>query len=213
MTCYIFRLATRDDRPSIRRLQARLATETNDPLGIDEVARQHGHYFLVEVAGTEQPGVVGMMSMLRASAAPFVFERIFPGVSDDWALLASTGTLDIQRSDLVELDWGYIENPYRGYGFTLLLLAASILHAYHQGYLACVGIASEAMLRRMPPGSFRATGFVIHMAGTAYALGTMRPAELAPIMAEIVRAAQERDPRIVWQFPFGATAKPLYRAS
>jgi hypothetical protein len=90
--------------------------------------------------------------------------------------------------------------PYRGYGFALLLPAASILHAHHQGYLACVGIAGEAALRKFPPGAFCTTGFVAHLAGAPYALGTMHPVELAPAMAEVIRAAQARDPHIVWKF-------------
>ena len=122
MTDYIFRLATAADGPAVRRLQTQFVTEMNDPLGIDENTRSHTEFFLLEVADQDGCRVVGMMSLLRASKARFVFEQVFPEVWRHVALPAWLGRLGIRRSDLVEGDWGYIEQPYRGSGFGVAAL-------------------------------------------------------------------------------------------
>ncbi len=198
MTDYIFRLATAADEPAVRRLQAQFVTEMSDPLGIDEDARPHTEFFLLEVADHDGCRVVGMMSLLRASEAPFVFEQVFPEAWRHDALPAWLGRLGIRRSDLVEGDWGYIEKPYRGQGLALLLFAGMMLHARHRGYAACVGIPNQTALARFPPSTFHTTGLVTHLAGVRYELGLFVPAEVATIMSRIVHAARDRDPHIVW---------------
>jgi hypothetical protein len=50
----------------------------NDPLGIDENTRPNTEFFVLEVADHDGCRVVGMMSLLHASEAPFMFERVFP---------------------------------------------------------------------------------------------------------------------------------------
>jgi hypothetical protein len=207
MTDYIFRLATAADEPAVRRLQTQFVTEMSDPLGIDEDTRPHTEFFLLEVADHDGRRVVGMTSLLRASEAPFVFERVFPEAWRHVALPAWLARLDIQRRDLVESDWGYIEKPYRGQGMVLLLFAGAMLHARHRGYAACVGIPNQAALARFPPGTFHTTELVTHLAGVRYELGLFVPAEIATIMSEIVHVARVRDPRIVWQLPAGDSAQ------
>lgn len=205
MTKYIFRLATANDQPAMRRLQTQLAAELAEPMSIDEVRDAYSDCFLVEAATTDGRRTVGMMSLTRASARPFAFENTFPGVWNDWALPVSTGKLDLQRGELVELDWGYIEKPYRGQGFGVLLLAASLLHAHQRGYVACVAVVGEDALRKLPRGAFHPTGFVTHLSGIRYELGTFLPAELAAPMAALVHRARARDSRIAWELPWRAT--------
>jgi GNAT superfamily N-acetyltransferase len=210
MTKYIFRLATTNDQPAIHRLQTELAAELAQPMSIDDAGDARGDCFVVEAAGADGRRTVGMMSLTRASARPFAFEEAFPKVWNDWALPVSTGKLDLQRCDLVELDWGYIEKPYRGQGFSVLLLAASLLHAHQRAYVACVAVAGEAALRKLPPGAFHPTGFVTHLSGVRYELGTFLPAELAAPMAALVHSARMRDSRIAWELPWRAAA-PRWR--
>ena len=205
MTRYIFRLATENDRSAIHRLQTELAAELGGPMSIDAAGDARGDSFVVEAAGADGRRAVGMMSLTRASARPFAFEDAFPGVWNDWALPVSAGKLDLHRCDLVELDWGYIEKPYRGQGFGVLLLAASLLHAHQRGYVACVAVAGEDALRKLPRGAFHPTGFVTHLAGVRYELGTLLPAELAAPMAASVHRARTSDSRIAWELPCRAT--------
>jgi GNAT superfamily N-acetyltransferase len=211
MTRHIFRLATPADEPAIRRLQTQFVTEMNDPLGIDEEARQRTDFFLVEVADESGCRAVGMMSLMRASAARFVFEQVFPEAWRHMALPTWLGRLGIRRSHLVEGDWGYIEKPYRGQGLAPLLFAGMMLYAHQRGDAACVGMPCEAALARLPRNTFHTTGLVAHLAGVRYELGLFVLAEIATTMSEIVRAARLRDPRIVWQLPTSAT--PVRRES
>lgn len=206
MTRYIFRLATATDQSAIQRLQVQLAAELDEPMHSDDDERAHSDFFVVEAAGADGQRVVGMMGLIRPSARPFAFETAFPAVWNDWALPVSTGKLDLQRSDLVELDWGYVERPYRGQGFGVLLLAASLLYAYRRGYLACVALTGEDALRKLPRGAFHPTGFATHLSGVRYELGTLLPAELAASMAALVHGARVRDSRIAWELPWRAAA-------
>jgi hypothetical protein len=215
MTRHIFRLATPADEPAIRRLQTQFIAEMNDPLGIDESARPRTDFFLVEVADHSGCRAVGMMSLMRASAARFVFEQVFPEAWRHMALPAWVARLGIQRSQLVEGDWGYIEQPHRGQGLAPLLFAGMMLHAHHQGHVACVGMPNDATLARLPRNAFHTTGLVTHLAGTRYELGLFVLSEIATTMSEIVHAARVRDPRIVWQLPtsaVGARNEPPARA-
>jgi GNAT superfamily N-acetyltransferase len=205
MTRHIFRLATPADEPTIRRLQAEFVAEMNDPLGIDESARSHTEFFLVEVADESGCRAVGMMSLTRASAAHFVFEQVFPEAWRHMALPTWVARLGIQRSQLVEGDWGYIAPPYRGQGLAPLLFAGMTLYAHHRGHVACVGMPNDASLARLPRNTFHTTGLVTHLAGTRYELGLFVLAEIAPTMSEIVHAARVRDPRIEWQLPTSPT--------
>jgi hypothetical protein len=204
MTRHIFRLATPADEPAIRRLQSQFIAEMNDPLGIDEAARPRTDFFLIEVADQSGCRAVGMMSLMRASAARFVFEQVFPEAWRHMALPAWLGRLGIRRGQLVEGDWGYIEKAHRGQGLAPLLFAGMMLHAHHRGDVACVGMPNEASLARLPHNTFHTTGLVSHLAGMRYELGLFVLAEIATIMSEIVRAARARDPRIVWQLPTSA---------
>lgn len=206
MTRYTFRLATTNDRPAIHQLRIQLAAELAGSMRSDEAGDVPGDHFVVEAAGADGRRLVGMMSLTRASARPFAFEQAFPAVWNDWALPVSTGKLDLQRSDLVELDWGYVEEPYRGQSFGVLLLAASQLHAYQRGHVACVAMAGEDVLRKLPQGAFHPTGFVTHLSGVRYELGTLLPAELAAPMAALIHGARVRDPRIGWELPWRAAA-------
>lgn len=205
MTRHIFRLATPADEPAIRRLQTQFITEMNDPLGIDEAARPHTDFFLVEVADESGCRAVGMMSLMRASAGRFVFEQVFPQAWRHMALPAWLGRLGIRRSQLVESDWGYIEKPYRGQGLAPLLFAGMMLHAHHRGDAACVGMPNEASLARLPRNTFHTTGLMAHLAGERYELGLFVLAEIATTMSEMVHAARVRDPRIVWRLPTSPT--------
>jgi hypothetical protein len=189
MTRHVFRLATPADEPAIRRLQSQFIAEMNDPLGIDENARPRTDLFLVEVVDQSGRRAVGM------------------------ALPTWVARLGIQRSQLVEGDWGYIEQPYRGQGLAPLLFAGMMLHTHHHGHAACVGMPNEASLARLPRNTFHTTGLATHLAGTRYELGLFVLAEIATLMSEIVQAARARDPRIVWQLPTGAVrAQKVSRA-
>jgi hypothetical protein len=198
MTQYIFRLATLVDKPAIQRLQKQFVAEMNDPLGIIESDFARSEFMLVEAVDESSKRAVGMMSIMHASRDPFVFERVFPDVWQRMDVSALTGRTGLQREDLVEMDWGYVEKPYRGHQLALLMFAGCLLHAHRQGYPVSVGIANAAAMARMPGGVFRGAGLVSEIGGVPYELGTLRPEQSAPLMADIVHSASARDRLLAW---------------
>jgi hypothetical protein len=200
MTQYIVRLATADDRPEILRLQQQFIAELADPLGVAEGSHAHSEFVLIEAAGEEGTRAIGITSLMRASAAPFVCEQVFPDLWQKIDLGAVTGQPGIRRDDLAESDWGYVEQAHRGNRMAVLGWAGSMLLACHRGYPACLGIANQAALTRMA-SAFHTVGLSSELSGVRYELGLLFPAQIAPRMAEIVHAAVARDPDLVWRVP------------
>jgi hypothetical protein len=200
MTQYIVRLATADDRPEILRLQEQFIAELADPLGVAEGSHEHSEFVLIEAVDEQGKRGIGIMSLMRASAAPFVCEQVFPDLWEKIDLCASTGQSSIRRDDLAENDWGYVEKEYRGNRMAVLAWAGSMLLARHRGYPACLGIANRAALARMG-SAFHTVGLSSELAGVRYELGLLFPEQIGSRMAEIVRRAIERDPAIVWRVP------------
>jgi hypothetical protein len=200
MTQYIIRLAAADDRPEILRLQAQFIAELADPLGVAEGSHEHSEFVLIEAVDERSRRAIGITSLMRASSAPFVCEQVFPDLWEKLDLCASTGQSGIQRDDLAENDWGYVEKAHRGNRMALLGWAGSMLLAHHRGYPACLGIANQAALAAMG-SAFHTVGRSSELAGVRYELGLLFPTRIAPRMAEIVHSAVARDPGIVWQVP------------
>lgn len=198
MTQYIFRLATAADRPAIQRLQEQCSIEMNAPLAIIGGDLTRSDFLLVEALQHGSKRAVGMISITRASSAPFVFELVFPDVWQRIDLATLTGREDLRREDLVELDTGYVEKPHRTRQLTLLTLAGGLLHAHRQGYPVGVGIASMAAMARVPTDIFRGTGLVRMVAGAPYELGTFLPDRSVTLMAEVVQEACARDNMVPW---------------
>lgn len=201
MTRYIFRLAADGDEPAVHRLQSQFVAELNDPMGIQESCFARSDLVLLEVAHGGARRAVGLIGLVRASPLPFAFEQAFPSVWQRIDPYELTGRADVRRSDLVELDWTYMEEPYRGNRLALLLLAGCILHAHRRGYPACVTMGDPGSMDELPKGMFRSSGLVTHLAGHPYALGAFSSGDSAPFMADVVREACMRDPRIVWELP------------
>lgn len=202
----IIRLASADDEPAVRGLQAQFIEEMHDPLGIAEGSFARSDFAILEVDDGRERRVVGMTSMMRASPAPFVFEQVFPDVWQRFDAPALTGRPDVQRDDLVESDWGFIEKAYRGQGLALLLLAASLLHARRQGRAIGVGIPNDACKAAMPRGAFRPSGLSTHLSGVRYELGTFDLDALAGPLTDLLRTACRRDPDLVIRHPGAAHA-------
>jgi hypothetical protein len=200
MTPYIVRLATADDRPAVLRLQQQFIAELADPLGVDEGSHEHSEFVLIEAVDGQSKRVVGITSLMRASAAPFVCEQVFPDLWDKVDLCAVTGQPGIRRDDLAENDWGYVEQAHRGSRLALLGWAGSMLLAHHRGYPACLGIANQAALARMG-SAFHTVGLSSELAGVRYELGLLFPAQIAARMVEIVHGAIARNPGIEWRVP------------
>ncbi len=200
MTRYLVRLAVADDRPEVLRLQDQFITELADPLGVAEGSHEHSEFVLIEAVDERGKRAIGITSLMRASAAPFVCEQVFPDLWDKIDLCASTGQSNIRRDDLAENDWGYVAKEHRGNRIALLGWAGSMLLAHHRGYPACLGIANQAALARMG-SAFHTVGLSSELSGVRYELGLLFPAQIASRMAEIVRGAIVRNPSIAWHVP------------
>jgi hypothetical protein len=200
MTRYIVRLAAADDRPEVLRLQNQFIAELADPLGVAEGSHEHSEFVLIEAADEHGKRAIGITSLMRASAAPFVCEQVFPDLWQKIDLCAATGQANIRRDDLAENDWGYVEKQHRGNRVALLGWAGSMLLAHHRGYPACLGIANQAALTRMG-SDFHTVGLSSELAGVRYDLGVLFPARIASRMAEIVHGAIARNPGIEWRVP------------
>jgi hypothetical protein len=200
MTLYSFRLATLNDKPEIRRLQTQFVNELADPLGAVEGSHERSAFILVETPHERGKRAVGMISLMRASAKPFVFEQVFPDVWKRVDLRAVLSRSDIGRDHLAEADWGYVEKEHRGNNLALLLFAGCMLVARRWGYPVCVGIANQPCLAVMG-GAFHTLGLSSHLAGVGYELGLLFPALIAPRMADIVRRSLARHPGMVWRVP------------
>jgi len=200
MTQYIVRLAAADDRPEVLRLQEQFIAELADPLGVEDGSHAHSEFVLIEAVDEQGKRAIGITSLMRASAAPFVCEQVFPDLWDKIDLCAVTGQPGIRRDDLAENDWGYVEKAHRGSRMALLGWAGSMLLAHHRGYPACLGIANQAALARMG-SAFHTVGLSSELAGVRYELGLLFPAQIASRMTEIVDRALARDPGIVWRVP------------
>jgi hypothetical protein len=198
MTQYIFRLANASDRPTIHRLQEQCSIELNAPLAIIGADPMRSEFLRVEALQHGSTRAVGLISITRASSAPFVFELVFPDVWQRIDLATLTGREGLRREELVELDMGYVEKPHRTRQLTLLTLAGGLLHAHRQGYPVGVGIASTSALARVPADVFRGTGLVRMVAGAPYELGTFLPDRSVPLMAEVVQEACARDNMVPW---------------
>lgn len=200
MTQYIVRLATADDRLEVLRLQEQFIAELVDPLGVAEGSHEHSEFVLIEAVDERGKRAIGITSLMRASAAPFVCEQVFPDMWEKVDLGARTGQANIRRDDLAENDWGYVEKEYRGNRMALLCWAGSMLLAHHRGYPACLGIANQAALARMG-SAFHPVGLSSELSGVRYELGLLFPTRILPRMAEIVHSALALEPEIVWRVP------------
>jgi len=200
MTRYIFRLAAADDRLEVLRLQDQFIAELADPMGVAEESYEHSEFVLLEAADEHRKRAIGIMSLMRASSAPFVCEGVFPDLWQKIDLCVLTGQANIRRDDLAEGDWGYVEKAHRGNGLALLCWAGLMLLAHHRGYPACLGIANQAALTRMG-SAFHTAGLSSELSGVRYELGLLLPTQIAPRMAEIVHRAVARDPNIEWRVP------------
>ena len=200
MTAYTFRLATNDDRSEIRRLQAQFVDELSDPLGVVEGNHDRSAFVLVETRHGRGKRAVGIMSLMRASSAPFVFEQVFPDVWEHLDPGAVIGRTDIGRDHLAEVDWAYVEKEHRGNNLALLLFAGTVLLAQRWGYPACVAIANPASLAVMG-SAFHTVGLSSELSSVLYELGLIFPARAASRMASIVRHTLARDPGLVWRVP------------
>jgi len=200
MTQYIIRLADAADRPEVLRLQEQFIAELADPLGVAEGSHEHSEFVLIEAVDERGKRAIGITSLMRASAAPFVCEQVFPDMWEKVDLGARMGQANIRRDDLAENDWGYVEREHRGNRMAVLGWAGSMLLAHHRGYPACLGIANLAALSRMGT-AFHALGLSSELSGVRYELGLLFPGRIASRMAEIVHSAVARDPGIAWQVP------------
>lgn len=200
MTQYNVRLAAADDRPEVLRLQQQFIAELSDPLGVAEGSHDHSEFVLIEAMDERSKRAIGITSLMRASAAPFVCEQVFPDLWEKVDLRTLTGQSNIRRDDLAENDWGYVEKEHRGNRISLLGWAGSMLLAHHRGYPACLGIANQAATTRMG-SAFHTVGLSCELSGVRYELGLLFPAQIAPRMVEIVRGAVARDPGIAWRVP------------
>lgn len=198
MTQYIFRLAVLADKPAIRCLQEQFMAEIDDPLELVESDFDRSDFILVEAVDGSSRRAVGMMSVMRASSAPFVFERVLPDVWQRIDLRALTGRTDLRREDLVEVDWVYLEKPHRAKQLTRLLTAAGVLHAHRRGYPVIAIITNAASKAELLSGIFHRSGLVIDISGVSYELGTIWPAQGAALMANVVQSACARDPLLAW---------------
>lgn len=200
MTRYSFRLATAADRPAVLRLQEQFIAELADPLGVVEGSHERSEFILIEAADEQRTRAIGIVSLMCASAAPFVCEQVFPDLWQTIDLRAVTGQAGIRRDDLAENDWGYVEKEHRGNRVAILGWAGSMLLAAHRGYPACLGIANQAALAAMG-SAFQPLGPWSELAGVRYQLGLLFPAQIAPRMAELVHRAIARAPDIEWRIP------------
>lgn len=200
MTQYIVRLATADDRPEVLRLQEQCIAELADPLGVAEGSHERSEFVLIEAADERGRRAVGITSLMRASAAPFVCEQVFPDLWEKIDVCARAGQSNLRRDDLAENDWGYVEKQHRGNRLSLLCWAGSVILAHQRGYPACLVIANQAALARMG-SAFHTVGLSSELSGVRYELGLLFPTRLLPRMAEIVHSAIARDPGIVWRVP------------
>lgn len=199
MQC-IYRMATPRDEDAVLFLQEQFVAEMNDPMGIDDDF-ERGEFVLLEVVRGGEGRVVGMLSLTRASASPFVIERVFPDVWRHLELEALTGRADLRRSEVVEIDWGYVEKPYRGLGMAKLLLCGGVLQAHHRGYAACVGMVADGALEMMPGGFFHRSGLATSQGGLRYELGAFVPSQIAAEVTRLVDAACARKPGVLWELP------------
>jgi hypothetical protein len=103
---------------------------------------------LIEAVDERSKRAIGITSLMRASAAPFVCEQVFPDLWEKIDLCAVTGQSNIRRDDLAENDWGYVEKEHRGNRIALLGWAGSMLFAYHRGY----PLAWGSRIRPLSPG-------------------------------------------------------------
>jgi len=200
MTRYIFRLAAAEDRLEVLRLQGQFIAELADPLGVAEGSHAHSEFVLIEAAGERGKRAIGIMSLMRASAAPFVCEQVFPDLWQKIDLCTLTGQANLRRDDLAEGDWGYVEKEHRGNRLALLGWAGLMLLACHRGYPACLGIANQAALTAMG-SAFHTAGPSSELSGVRYEFGLLFPTQIAPRMAEIVHRALTHDPSIEWRVP------------
>lgn len=207
MTRYIFRLAAAEDRLEVLRLQGQFIAELADPLGVAEGSHEHSEFVLIEAADEHGKRAIGIMSLMRASAAPFVCEQVFPDLWQKIDLCTLTGQSNLRRDALAESDWGYVEKEHRGNRLALLGWAGLMLLACHRGYPACLGIANQAALTAMG-GAFHTAGPSSELSGVRYELGLLFPTQIAPRMAEIVHRAIARDPSIEWRVP-GLGERPI----
>ncbi|MDI1437457.1 hypothetical protein [Polyangium sorediatum] len=191
-------MATPRDEDAVLCLQEQFVDEMSDPMGIDDDF-ERGEFVLLEAVQGDERRVVGMMSLTRASASPFVVERVFPDMWQRLDLRALTGKTDLRRSDVVEIDWGYLAKPYRGRGLAKLLLAGCVLHAHHRGYAACVGMVAGGALEMMPDGFFHGSGFTTSQGGVRYELGAFVPAQIAEKVENLVDEACQHQRSIVWE--------------
>lgn len=198
VTQYLFRRATPADSPAIHRLRGQFVEELNAPKGALEADFSRSELMLVEALEGTTRQAVGMIGLVHASSEPFIFERLIPDVWQRLDLPTLTGCFDLRREDLVELDWGYVEKPYRGKQLALLLLAGCLLHAHRRGYPVSVGIANTALMARLPGGIFRGTGLMSQVAGVPYELGALWPGQSAAVMADVVQAACTLDSKRAW---------------
>lgn len=200
VTRYIVRLSTADDRTEVLRLQRQFIAELSDPLGVPEGSHEHSEFVLIEAADERGQRAVALTSLMRASAAPFVCEHVFPDLWEKIDLRAVTGQSAIGRDHLAENDWGYVEKEHRGNGLALLAWAGSMLLAHHRGYPACLGIANQGALGRMS-SAFHTVGLSTELSGVRYELGLLFPAKIVARMTEIVLGALARHPGTEWRVP------------
>ncbi|WP_437318154.1 hypothetical protein [Sorangium sp. So ce385] len=198
MTQYIIRLAGVADKPAIRCLQEQFMAEIDDPLELVESDFDRSDFLLVEAVDGSSRRAVGMMSIMRASSAPFVFERVIPDVWQRTDVRGLTGRTDLRREDLVEVDWLYVEKPHRARQLTRLLTAGGVLHSHHRGYPVIAIITNAASKAGLLGGIFHGSGLAIEVGGVPYELGIVWPAQNAALMADVVRSACARDPLLAW---------------
>ncbi|WP_437938907.1 hypothetical protein [Sorangium sp. So ce341] len=198
MTQYIIRLAVQDDKPAIRCLQGQFMAEIEDPLELVESDFDRSDFILVEAVDGSSRRAVGMMSIMRASSAPFVFERVLPDVWQRIDVRALTGRADLRREDLVEVDWLYLEKPHRAKQLTRLLMAGGVLQSHRRGYPVIAVITNAASKVVLLSGLFHGSGLAIEIGGVPYELGTVSPAQSAAFMADFVQSACARDPLLAW---------------
>ncbi|WP_437332092.1 hypothetical protein [Sorangium sp. So ce394] len=200
MTQYIFRLATADDMAEIRRMQDQFIIEAHDPIGVLEGSYSRSEFLVLERRDERGSRLIGMVSLMRASAGPLALEHVFPDIWERVDLPALTGLAGMGRDDLIEHDWTYVEPEHRGKRLAKALWAGSMLVAHQRGHAALIAISNPSIMALMRD-DFRTIGLAADVAGVHYELGMMFPEESAPRMAEIARQTCARDPGMVWRLP------------